>query len=176
MLFLINFRNNYTYQPYYKAVNQIFLKMKKLYILGLFCLLYITDSNAQSTLSNAGNESSNDAFSLTWTLGETAIQTLTGTEATITQGVLQHTIVITSLNDNVVSSQIELFPVPTDSKVYLKNADQWNYVLLNSAGTPVMQGNVSEKDYLDLEGYSSGIYILTLSNNDNFQSFKIIKK
>lgn len=74
--------------------------------------------------------------------------------------------IVTGLNSNS-DRELNVYPNPTDSKVFWKTEQTWT--LLNLEGTKLLDGKGTQAD---LSTLSSGIYILQISQ----QMFKVIRK
>ena len=92
------------------------------YIFFFLFIVLSTSSFSQSVISSAGNESSSSSYNISWTLGETVIATLEGTNISLTQGFHQPVIidnVPTFLEEDMVLD-IVAYPNPTYDKVLFK--------------------------------------------------------
>lgn len=71
---------------------------------------------------------------------------------------------------------LTLYPVPVKDKLYINGADKdSNYLLRNSAGTPVLEGLLSD-GIVDLSALPNGIYLLDVRSNRKLIRKKLIKE
>ncbi len=82
---------------------------------------------------------------------------------------------------NVVDYQnsIKLYPNPTEGKVYLSvsGANGFEYSVFNAVGQKVLSGISADSiEYLDLSGFSKGIYHLVVKYGDNQINSKVVVK
>ena len=74
---------------------------------------------------------------------------------------------------------IKVFPNPTHGLVTLQleqPVDKGYYQLFGMAGQLLSEGSITTTVTLDLSGYQTGVYMLTITLNDEKVTWKIIKK
>lgn len=86
-----------------------------------------------------------------------------------------------SLDDNEIIENLILYPNPTTSKVFFDNTNSnFNEVVIyNYLGQEVGKAKFLESvnnQEIDFSGFASGVYVLRFSNQENYQSVKIIKE
>lgn len=137
-------------------------------------------ANAQLELVAASGASfHNSSGSLTYSIGEVVISTLTTSEAILTQGFLQ-----TWVQSNVPviqepEIQMSVYPNPvTDQLILQIGAFQgFRYTLYNILGEMIGQGQVvGERTEIDFTGMAPAVYILRVADNrEQIRLFQIVK-
>jgi len=135
---------------------------------------------------SSGNYIKNDNISITWSLGEIAISTLTDNTMTLTQGFQQPYYWITSITELKKDDRINvlIFPNPTNDfikvqitnpeglQILFKMSDVNGRVLLNYKTI-----DISGIQEFDLQDYAPGIYLLRVWSNDmNYSKTFLIQK
>ncbi|MFW6327207.1 MAG: T9SS type A sorting domain-containing protein [Bacteroidota bacterium] len=156
--------------------------MKKQTTLCLFLLLIPgIFSKAQELIAPAGGAIKNDSHSIEWSIGESAIETLSDGEYTITQGFHQSTIVITSIKGEIPDEIVKVYPNPTSDEVNI--AVEGKYVieqvkLFDTQGKLLFQeSNPDNFNIIDFRHYIPATYILVIEiENHQSNEYRIIKK
>jgi Secretion system C-terminal sorting domain len=87
-------------------------------------------------------------------------------------------------NQNLEVSQFEItknilvYPNPTSAEIYFKtneNLANQSVLIIDQSGKIVLNTFINADKTMDLKSLSAGIYLIQFSNN-NYKSFKIIKK
>jgi hypothetical protein len=138
---------------------------------------------AQQVVATAGEEFKNDIISISWTLGEPAIETLKSNSIILTQGFQQSDLRTNSNNAFVMSkANIKLYPNPTEDKMSLivfdQNQVKLKYFLHDIEGKVMSSGSLSSPtSNIDLEFCPNGIYLLRLldERGHSVRSFRVIK-
>ena len=147
--------------------------------------------HAQEVVSSAGSYVETTSGSLSWTVGEPVIETITDGTNTLTQGFQQSKLTVTAINDLKVSG-IELFvyPNPTNSFLSIEvKTDKQRYLLLSLFdlnGRLILQKKMTEnKQTIKMQNYKPGTYLLKVTEGKDSNSkdamhcvstFRIIKK
>ena len=105
--------------------------MKKL--IFLFIIIAVFQGKAQeiqqSLLSTSGDFFKNESYSISWSLGEIAIETFTQTNTILTQGFQQSKLTTTGIKENTIDeSQITIYPNPASNRISVN----YNLYLYNS--------------------------------------------
>lgn len=130
------------------------MKAIKLLCLGLiFPAVSWSQSIERSVIASAGSYSSAGSVSLSWTLGETVIQTASAASVILTQGFQQPASATSSLKQTAASF-LSVYPNPSQGVFYVK---------LNSNQTSVSQN--MKVLVLDAAGKQVGSYALPVGNN-----------
>lgn len=155
--------------------------MRKTFLL----LLLVTFSKliAQQATVTSGGNASGTGGSVSYSIGQVADKTQTGTTGTITQGVQQPFEIVTLSGAEFTSIKLEamVYPNPTTTNVTLKitnfNLDQVSYLLFDMNGRVLNEGKiVSEETVIDMDRYAVATYLLKVnSDSKQLKTFKIIK-
>ena len=159
--------------------------MKKLMSISVILLIALLSSlSAQQVLSSAGAQAVGNNVQLSWTIGETVIETYTGTSVILTQGFHQSRLIVTNINP-VESGKFSLMvypnPVQWDLKLELKGNifSNFNYSLYDISGKLLQMKRMdTNPENITMKNYPSGEFFLRISEKENefIQTFKIIKK
>ena len=130
-----------------------------------------------SVVANAGDVFKTGSFSIEWTLGELATETISSPSHKITQGFHQGNLIISGV-DNPKISGLNLFPNPIESLLNIQNiTDQiLTYDLIDLSGSLIQSGKIQiGMNSLDLATLISGKYILNVVSDKSVSSYKIEK-
>jgi len=151
-----------------------------LFIWGIISISQI--AFGQEVISSAGEEYNSSELSLSFTIGEFAVETYTETSFILTQGFHQPILNLsTGLAINALTG-VSVFPVPTSNllNIVFESLDGKNtYQLYNIQGKLLNNGVITNLNtVIKMDEYASGTYILFLENptNKKFTTFKIIKE
>jgi hypothetical protein len=157
--------------------------MKKLICLNIMmvCLL---NAYSQQVLSSAGTTFSGNSVELSWTLGETIIETYNGTSATLTQGFIQGKLSITSIeSENSFLISANVFPNPAYDKLKIEfnefKEEKYFFELTDLKGSIVYNGIItSNPQIIDMNYVKRGVFMLKVGDplKEQWQTFKIIKQ
>jgi|JI10StandDraft_1071094.scaffolds.fasta_scaffold04247_9 hypothetical protein len=128
-------------------------------------------------IGSAGDVFKSGGFTLEWTLGEIATESLTSTNFKLTQGFHQGRIVISSVSNPVLEG-FNVYPNPVQASLSLENFTNGmvDYILTDIQGLKVVQNKITEGVHLlNTENIPAGIYILKVQNQNQSQYFKIEK-
>ena len=67
-----------------------------------------------------------------------------------------------------------MYPNPTTGKINISLTLKGTYQIYNEVGRPIAAGDIRE--FLNLNGYPNGMYMLILNIDSGYQYFKIIKQ
>ena len=138
---------------------------------------------AQRATVTSGGNATGSGGNISYSIGQVAYKTQTGTTGIITQGVQQPFEIMTLSGEEFSSIVLEVvvYPNPTTSLVNLivKNyaLENLNYQLFDINGRIIEANKVfNEETTINLEGLANAIYILKLNHNKKeVKTFKIIK-
>lgn len=159
--------------------------MKKSLLLISFCFISfsIFSQNQEVLTTQGGYTEFDNGESMSWTLGEIAIETISNDELTLTQGFQQSTLSYTVISTSVNSAlQIELsvFPNPTSEVLNLKSeiAPDMKYQLFDKSGKMVLFNDIENTtETINMAELKASTYILrVIQNQEQLKSFQIIKK
>jgi hypothetical protein len=133
--------------------------------------------------TSSGGFTSNASVSLSWTLGESLIETGSSSTSFLTQGFQQPTnLVITSLdNPNGSTGNISAYPNPVTSSVNITSVinQPLRVDVMDLTGRKLFTRDLSGNDdnQVSLSDYSAGIYLFRVYNTEGqlLQTLKIDK-
>ena len=146
-----------------------------------------------SVLAADGGTASDGEIIIEWTLGEPFVQSIYASENIYTEGFHQPVLKVERINnllkeDEDLASRfsgllIDLAPNPVESTIMIHAESQSEDVLilrvtdLSGRELSVKKYSTPIKEYFDMAGYISGMYIFTFNNpqGEVIESFKISK-
>jgi hypothetical protein len=154
--------------------------MKKLTILVL-AMLSLQLAKAQEAVLSSGDFQKNNSGSISYSIGETVTETVSGNGTTLTQGMQQPILSVTTLTENIAFKiDISAFPNPASDYLILKSKDfkGLTVALYDVSGKVLINRNLEkEETQIDFRHYAASTYILKITqNNQEIKSFTIIKK
>ncbi len=149
--------------------------MKIVLLLGVFlspiCLAQ-AQYNTQNLVSSAGDYFEATDFSISWSLGEIATETLSNTKFLLTQGFQQSFLEPIRINEKQsgYENPFKVYPNPTQSKIYILILEplgtKWipNEVeIYNVQGKQILlQKLVNNPEIISLESFPGAIYYMRL--------------
>jgi len=158
--------------------------MKKQIALLIFCSSATTFSQqlTPQVVASSGDYFVGASSTLSWTLGEIAIDTYNGTSNTLTQGFQQPQLSFSEIENFAPEILMRVYPNPTFSEINLEikeNSEILNIQILDASGKVVLSdiysGNAIKK--IDFSSYADGLYLLQVSSPENglLKTFKIQK-
>lgn len=147
--------------------------------LSLFLLGLSISLSAQEVVTTQGDSYSNSSGSISFTLGETVINTGTDGVNEITQGFNQTKWVFVSLEDHALDYGVSVFPNPTQDQLNIKTENSLNvsYTLYDSKGSLIYEDRLNTKlTTLEVSHLAAGNYSLVLYNKKQIlKTYKLIK-
>jgi len=159
-----------------------FLKLGLLLITTV-CLGSVS-SYAQSDIVASGADGTGSGGSISFSVGQVAYTTNTGSGISEAQGVQQpfEITVITSIeNDEKVALEISTYPNPTTDNLTLKveteEVGNLNYQLFDLSGKLLESKKITNhQTTISMNGLAASTYLLNvISNGENIKTFNIIK-
>ena len=155
--------------------------MKKFFLAFLFLLSY--NGLSQSVVSSAGSSNSAGDYIISWTIGETAIATISSSSTTLTQGFHQPLLVDVLPTGIEKELQLEMraFPNPTFDKVIFEGGDPvgiYHVRVVDKLGRVLEQKSLPYQDLvLEMSRYENGTYLVEVVEDDSGKRkiFNIIK-
>ena len=155
--------------------------MKKFFLAFLFLLSY--NGLSQSVISSAGSSNSAGDYLISWTIGETAIATISSSSTTLTQGFHQPLLVDVLPTGIEKELQLEMraFPNPTFDKVIFEGGDPvgiYHVRVVDKLGRVLEQKSLPYQDLvLEMSRYENGTYLVEVVEDDSGKRkiFNIIK-
>lgn len=155
--------------------------MKKIFVL-FTCSIMMAQMNAQEVIATAGETFENENISISWTLGETIIETFEAGDIVLTQGFHQDSYEITAIPEfQDQSIEVSLFPNPAREEFFIhyKGDDFASYEI----GIYDLNGNLLSKKQIheeltgiDISELPSAEYIISVYDKEKtFRSYKLVK-
>jgi len=154
----------------------------KHYLLILLIALCATSLQAQEVVTTAGSYEKTTSGSLSWTVGELVIETITDGTNTLTQGFQQSRLTVTAINDlKVPGIELSVYPNPTNNylTIELKTDKQRDLLLslFDLNGRLILQKKMAgNQQTIKMQNYKPGTYILKISEgNKEIRTYQIVK-
>ncbi len=157
--------------------------MKKIMFSAIACLfisgVVMAQSLSPEVIASSGDYYESGGTSLSWTLGEIAIETLDNGSNILTQGFHQTMLIPVSVpDDNVL--QLRVYPNPTSDKIIISTGTTANNLelqLFDVQGRQLTNKKLAgANNELNLQNLSKGIYILRITEMGQlYASYKIQK-
>lgn len=160
--------------------------MKKPLLLFLSLFLWslgYSQSVSPEVTASAGDHFTGTNAQLSWTIGETMIETYVNGSNQLTQGFHQTNLMVTAVEDLTESFQVKVFPNPATDILHIEwseISDPLTLSLYDATGKQLIMKKVVDQTMsktLDLTTYAAGSYLLQLSNpaEKTIKTFKILK-
>jgi hypothetical protein len=156
--------------------------MKTSYVI-LILSLSVFNIKAQESANTSGGDISGSGGTVTYSIGQVACTTYTGSAGSVAQGV-QHAyeIFTLDLNESELNISLITFPNPAAENVTLQiseyNNEKLSYQLFDMQGKQLSFGQVTaQQTQIIMNGLPSATYFINVINQESkkFQSYKIIK-
>ena len=154
----------------------------KHYLLILLFALCATSLQAQEVVTTAGSYGETTSGSLSWTIGEPVIETITDGTNTLTQGFHQSKLTVTAINNLKISGvELSIYPNPTNSilSIEVKTDKQRDLLLslFDLNGKLILQKKmIGNKQTIKMQNYKPATYILKVSEaNKEIRTYQIVK-
>ena len=158
--------------------------MKKLFFILILIFAFGTLLlKAQEVISSGGAHVKGSGISLSWTIGEPVIETLTNGSYTLTQGFHQSRLSSTAV-DNLPTPGLILtvFPNPFSYVLNVKvdegDYSQLQYTMYSFEGKVLLNSKISKSlTQIELQPFASGSYLLRISkkSGEPVKTFKVVK-
>ena len=155
--------------------------MKNLLLFSFFLLIISFGTKAQQLISNGGDYFENSNVSISWSLGEPIIETISDGTNILTQGFQQTKLSaseIFSINSDIIN--IKLFPNPTENFIYLKTSEfkNLNYRISDINGKILKEGNIiSEITEISVSKFPAAVYFFKIiKNKETIKIYQIVKQ
>jgi hypothetical protein len=167
-----------------KLIQYTMRKSLQFFTSGLLAFfLIIAAVNGQEAVVSAGNFHENENLSISWSLGEVAIETFVAGDLVLTQGFQQPTITVVSVEDLPgFDLQVKAFPNPATDilNILIENANEQtvSFRLYDMSGRVLISDKMhSLSRQLSFSEYESGVYFLQMQlEGEPAKIFKIVKK
>jgi hypothetical protein len=147
-----------------------------LLVISFFCIQLQSQSLSPWVISSAGGYASNASYSVSWTLGEIAVTTISNASYSLGQGFQNGVSIATGIDDmeNLIWS-FQLYPNPVKDRLYIsfELAEPTDIVIevLDLAGRKFLVHEYdrltgrAEKN-LDVSTFDQGLYLLHIYSKD----------
>jgi len=147
-----------------------------LLILFILPTLVLAQSTSREVVSAGGDEFASANGSLDFTLGETATETFTAGEYSLTQGFQQGNLSVTSIADPAQTGfSVNVYPNPVQNRLTIEADVQGaEYRITNMQGKVVKTGKITQTALqIDFSALPNGTYLLQVNEQN---THKIIKQ
>ena len=159
------------------------MKIIYLFLLVGISRLSVAQSLEQFVIGTSGTDFSSSNAQLSWTIGETVINTLLTGNQQLTQGFHQTTLQVSSVDKNEDTGFSALvFPNPSVETIVIQienETEEFQYSISDILGRVLHQENILNNRYttVDLSNFLTGNYLLKISSKDkkSIRTFKIQK-
>lgn len=157
--------------------------IKSIFVLMALCLFTAT-VNGQSAISAAGGTATGSGGTVTYTVGQVAYSTFTGSSGSVAQGVQQpwEISTVTAIEKTEgIALEMSVYPNPTGGELKLTikefNDKNLRFRLYDMNGLLLQDKKIdAEETEISLQDYSSTLYFLRIVNNkQDIKVFKIVK-
>jgi len=138
--------------------------------------------HAQEVITTAGSYRETTSGSLSWTVGELVIETITDGTNTLTQGFQQSKLTVTNINDlKIPGIELSVYPNPTNSflSIEVKTDKQRDLLLslFDLNGRLILQKKMAgNKQTIKMQNYKPATYILKVTEaNKEIRTYQIVK-
>ena len=151
--------------------------MKILFITALILIsaFSVGQTIERSVIAAAGNQVVTESISVSWTLGEIAVNTLTSEGTILTQGFHQGNLFINAIEGTQFDFQLRTYPNPVIDKLIIESLDlDQLYEIIDVNCKVLINGYITANPYeLDFTNLPSGVYFLRVEHR---HTHKVIKK
>src|SRR5574344_1646385 len=171
-----------------RVKNRVSTKRLKLKSLGMATLLispfFISTASAQENINATGGNALGSGGSVSYSVGQVAYTTNTGTNGIVTQGVQQpfEIMVISSVEEaKGINLTVSVYPNPTTDYLTLSVADydisKLSYQLFDMNGRILETKRIeSNETKIEMISYLPAIYFVkVIAENKEIKTFKVIK-
>lgn len=138
-----------------------------------------SQSISRHVIASEGDWYSNSNGSLSWTLGEISVETYANIPNILTQGFQQpDSLMYTSVHERESDFVFSIWPNPTKDFVFVKTSSfaEFNFRVTDVTGKLILEKkNCKGNEKIDLMQFSSGVYLLSVSNSTFDKNIKCIK-
>ena len=154
-----------------------------LLVILVFQIITTQPGNAQTVIAPAGHYHESEQMSMSWTLGETVIETFASANMVLTQGFQQPVLkVSTFAKEPGLDFQITAFPNPTRGHINISTnllqAESLIYSVYDLQGRFIAANPLEgSQTQIALNNYDPGIYFIRILQDEKpVKTFKIIKQ
>lgn len=167
-------------------INRINVKSmdkKKLIVAATLLIAGSGKLHAQQTVAAAGNEASGAGGTCSYTIGQIAYTSNSGTGGEVNQGVQQPYEIVTTagIEDQNISLELSAFPNPTSGSMTISVSEHTqgtlSYQLFDFSGKLIEEKEISQNETgVSMDRLAPASYLLKITDNGQLvKEFKIIK-
>ncbi len=151
------------------------------FLIALIIIINSNPSYSQQAVPAAGGEATGSGGSSSFSVGQVVYTTITGSEASLAQGVQQPYEISTTSGIDVpgIELSISAYPNPAKDHLILKvdQYDDLSYLIFDITGRVLMKNKITESvTTIHFPGLLPGTYFLKVSKeNKDIKTFKFIK-
>ena len=162
--------------------------MKKIFIVSitvLLCSTVLSQTLQNDVIASAGESDTTNHVQVSWTIGETIIETYNNPYCIVSQGFQQSYYNISEINETgKLQAEIKIYPNPTVDFINIevkpdKTGDIFDIELLDINGKIIQKHPASKEGItrINLRNTSAGYLILNITNPESKlrSSYKVIK-
>lgn len=141
--------------------------MKHVLFICLLCM--ISQLSAQEVVSAGGDHFATSEYSVSFTIGELAIETVSSDNRTLTQGFHQANLTVTSVSE-ASGIDVNVFPNPATNRLNisgLESAGPLQILLIDVTGRTLLNYQLSMQSSIDVSQLPVGVYVLSISSMDD---------
>ena len=155
--------------------------MKKIYLIFGILSVFLLNVNAQEIISTSGDYFESTDASISWTIGESMIETYSNGTNVLTQGFQQSRLTPSSvyeLEDSGISVNIAPNPTTDFIHLYIDNYADINYQIYDFNGKIIRQADVnSVETMISFSNLSYAAYFLKIMKGTQIiKTFQVIKQ
>jgi len=149
-----------------------------LFLNSAICFDAIAQRN--EVIATSGEYFKNSLGSVSWTLGELAIESYSKSDKILTQGFHQTRVQLLQTAIELPSSEILIYPNPVDDELFLHVlfTEELSYRLYDMMGRMLKWEKIKQSETrIPLNDFSSGIYLLEIETKASvIKIFKVLKQ
>jgi hypothetical protein len=155
--------------------------MLRIFITTLIMAFYGLLLNAQSSTLASGGEGTGPGGTVSFSIGQLAVETVLGSQGSVSPGVQQtYESWVVSITDNLKQEDLLVYPNPVQHEISIEQISSFSFTngtIFNSQGqivqSIVLQGPIER---VSVENLAQGFYILHLSSEKRNLNFTFIKQ
>jgi len=150
-----------------------------LFVALLISEFYCCQTISNEVISSAGETQSNATVLIDFSVGEPAIETISNSSNTLTQGFHQTQFLYISLTEISEPINVISYPNPVVSELIVEipnNSQTMDLIIYSMEGKIIDSFRINETLKISFSKFTPGTYIISLKNNTELiKSYKIIK-
>lgn len=140
---------------------------------------YCCQTISNEVISSAGETQSNATVSIDFSVGELAIETISNSSNTLTQGFHQTQFLYINLTEISEPINVISYPNPVVNELIVEipnNSQTMDLIIYSMEGKIIDSFRINETLKISFSKFTPGTYIISLKNNTELiKSYKIIK-